>query len=103
MQKARKIKFIVHVKEWFDKANGNSYFSARITKTNNSDTLTVPFAYGYGDHSRFVAIEAMAGAGWIPAKYKKDPYAYEREKNYPIHFIKEETKQAECKAWGLED
>ena len=34
-------------KEWFDKINGNSYFSAVIT-LNDKETIKIPFQYGYG-------------------------------------------------------
>jgi len=52
--KTQDIKTIdVTAKEWFDKANGNSYFSANVTLncgTSESESFKVPFQYGYGDH-----------------------------------------------------
>jgi len=42
----------VAAKEWFDKANGNSYFSAVITMTfadKSEKQMVLPFQYGYGD------------------------------------------------------
>lgn len=39
----------IRAKEWFDKANGNSYFSARIY-IDNEQVAILPFQYGYGDH-----------------------------------------------------
>lgn len=39
----------IKAKEWFDKANGNSYFSARIY-INDKEAAILPFQYGYGDH-----------------------------------------------------
>ena len=61
-----KIKTIdIQAKEWFDKVNGNSYFSARVTinfgmKTEN--TVIVPFQYGYGDaycHESFKTLKEL--------------------------------------------
>ena len=53
--------------------------------------LHAPFEYGYGDQYRYTALDAMAAAKWIPAKYRGNnengmpkSYAYERENNYPI-------------------
>jgi len=43
----------VNAKEWFDKANGNSYFSGTITTNFGMDDAKeyiMPFQYGYGDH-----------------------------------------------------
>jgi len=49
-----KIKTIdINAKEWFDKINGNSYFSAVITINygmKSAKILNMPFQYGYGDH-----------------------------------------------------
>lgn len=39
----------VHAKEWFDRANGNSYFSATI-QIDGKLVGELPFQYGYGDH-----------------------------------------------------
>lgn len=43
----------LNAKEWFDKINGNSYFSATIALNYGLDNqvyLKVPFQYGYGEH-----------------------------------------------------
>lgn len=49
-----KVKTIdINAKEWFDKVNGNSYFSAIITLNYGTKTqkeFTLPFQYGYGEH-----------------------------------------------------
>lgn len=49
-----KIKTIdIQAKEWFDKINGNSYFSAVITLNygmNDATGYVLPFQYGYGAH-----------------------------------------------------
>lgn len=48
-----KIKTIdIKGKDWFDKMNGNSYFSAIVTinfGTKTEKTIKLPFQYGYGD------------------------------------------------------
>ena len=49
-----KIKTIdINAKEWFDKVNGNSYFSGSITLnygTKSEKQIVMPFQYGYGEH-----------------------------------------------------
>jgi hypothetical protein len=43
----------IQAKEWFDKVNGNSYFSANIAVNFGLPTIKtykMPFQYGYGDH-----------------------------------------------------
>lgn len=39
----------ITAREWFDKANGNSYFSATI-EIDGQHVGDLPFQYGYGDH-----------------------------------------------------
>jgi hypothetical protein len=43
----------INAKEWFDKVNGNSYFSATITTdygTPEQKEYKLLFQYGYGEH-----------------------------------------------------
>ena len=39
----------IQAKEWLDKANGNSYFSANVY-IDDDLVAELPFQYGYGDH-----------------------------------------------------
>lgn len=58
-----KIKTIdLHVKEWFDTLGGNTYFSGQIHINygmKNHDVKYIPFQYGYGTHSKYVALETL--------------------------------------------
>ena len=64
-----KIKTIdVNAKEWFDKVNGNSYFSAVVTINFGMKTekqIKLPFQYGYGDHYRDMAFKALQENGFF--------------------------------------
>ena len=61
--KARSIKTVdVTVKEWFDRINGNSYFSGEVIINyglSNPKMIKLPFQYGYGDHYRYVALDSI--------------------------------------------
>lgn len=49
-------------KEWFDKVNGNSYFSARVTVDYGFVTekhFNVPFEYGYGNQYETSALSVL--------------------------------------------
>lgn len=58
-----KIKTIdIQAKEWFDKVNGNSYFSGIVTLNygmKNEKTFKMPFQYGYGEHYIHMASELL--------------------------------------------
>jgi len=52
----------VTAKEWFDKINGNSYFSADVQVIYHNKqvkNLKIPFSYGYGDSYIFQSLEIL--------------------------------------------
>ena len=51
--------YICIAKEWFDKVNGNSYWSARVEDIENDITYAFPFQYGYGDQSLQEVMKAL--------------------------------------------
>ncbi len=67
-----KIKTIdINAKEWFDKVNGNSYFSANITLnygTKSQKDYKLPFQYGYGSHYIDMANQYLIKEGLIEGK-----------------------------------
>ena len=67
----------VNAKEWFDKANGNSYFSGTITLNFGLDRedndieykrFDMPFQYGYGDHYVDMANQQLIKEGIFNVK-----------------------------------
>jgi hypothetical protein len=70
----------------------------------------IPYQYGYGDQYRQTALEAMAKAKWLPAKYRGRSektgcyyaYLYESENNYPIYWNECFGTKKECIAHGKE-
>lgn len=96
-----KIKFIATAVLWFDRVNGNTYHSVMVTRCRDGKTLAVPFRYGYGDSYRQSALDAMASAKWVPAKYRgRHAYCYERDNKYPIQWNVRDGSKRECKANG---
>ena len=57
-------KIIITAREWFDKKNGNSYFSANIELENA--TLFIPFSYGYNEAYLYASIEKLQDNNIIP-------------------------------------
>ena len=51
--------YICIAKEWFDKVNGNSYWSARVEDIEKDITYVFPFQYGYGDQSLQEVMKAL--------------------------------------------
>ena len=99
----RKIKFVAVAVRWFDKYNGNTYHSVRVTRCRDGKTIACPLQYGYGDHYRQTALGAMEKAKWIPAKYSgktpnggKELWSYERENGYPIEWTASDGLKREC-------
>ncbi len=96
-----KIKFSARGARWFDKANGNTYHSVRVTNCETGETRAAPFQYGYDDHYRQTALELMLSEGWLPKAYTRDNmYLYERENEYPILWNVSDGLKRDCVANG---
>jgi hypothetical protein len=60
----------LQAKQWNDKVNGNSYFSAQITLNFGQDTqkiICLPFQYGYDSCYEYSALKALENENLIPA------------------------------------
>jgi hypothetical protein len=98
----RKIKFVAHALEWFDRVKGNTYHSVRIIRCRDGKVLACPLTYGSGCQYHWTALAAMAKAKWLPPKYRPDGMAYERQNNYPILWIVGKGNKRECVANGTQ-
>jgi len=71
--KTENIKTIdINAKQWFDKINGNSYFSDIITLNfglKNEKNINIPFQYGYEEQYEFVALHQLQCENLAPLKY----------------------------------
>jgi hypothetical protein len=92
-----KIKTIdVNAKEWFDKVNGNSYFSGVITLNygmKDVKEFIMMFQYGYGDHYVDMAKRQLTEHNYISADYGDALWRY-CEKN---NIILRTSKQSNCR------
>jgi len=88
------IKYIIHVKKWRDKVNGNTYHSARVLDTQRQLQLAVPFQYGYGDHFLTTAQSEMIEQDWIKDDFKSTDWQN-------IHIVVEDDcKKKDVEKWG---
>lgn len=101
-----KIKTIdITAKEWFDKVNGNSYFSARVTLNfgmKTEKTICLPFQYGYGDHFRHMAFQELTRSAIIKDCQQNESYwSYANRKKIIMRTNKvENCLQRDVKAYG---
>ena len=51
-------------KRWFDRINGNTYFSS-VGLVNNKEAVKIPYEYGYGDHYIDRTFQELEKAGFI--------------------------------------
>ena len=62
-----KSRVTVEARKWFDKVNGNTYHTVKISIENGGETETLKtngLVYGYGDHWRQTACELLEKAGY---------------------------------------
>ena len=93
-------------KEWWDKVNGNSYFSCRITinfAMPDEKTYFVPFQYGYGEQYLSESLRELKRLDVVP---KNETSLWQLCDDKKI--ILRKTKYRNClkrdvKEWGKED
>lgn len=97
----------IQAKEWFDKVNGNSYWSARVTLNfglPSEKTIVLPFQYGYGDFYRQEVTQTLREIGIIktvnPEEYHVSLRQMCHEHGIVLRASKSEAKQKEVKEWG---
>ena len=59
----------INARSWFDKVNGNSYFSGQIVINyglENEKRFFMPFQYGYGDQYLWEALNTLKRENIIP-------------------------------------
>lgn len=87
-----KIKTIdIQAKDWFDKINGNSYFSAAIIlnyKMNNEKTINLPFQYGYGDQYIQESKAVLTQLNYISPVHMQSLWRYCEENDIILRTVK---------------
>jgi hypothetical protein len=87
-RKKQMYKYIVVAKEWRDKVNGNSYFSAQIESVEDGSKTKLPFQYGYGDQYKYEALRELVKENLLeekrflsdqPVKFIKIPNTLKQE------------------------
>tara|TARA_R110001592_G_scaffold256138_1_gene519849 strand:+ start:277 stop:594 length:318 start_codon:yes stop_codon:yes gene_type:complete len=93
-------KININCKEWFDKINGNSYFSGTIT-INDKETFLIPFTYGYGSYYEQEAKAILTQFNKISVDYSSSLWRYcslnniELISNLKENCLKRELKEIE--------
>jgi hypothetical protein len=64
MEKKINRSVFIEAREWFDKVNGNSYFSARIW-VDGEVVGVLPFQYGYGNQHEYEAQRWLISEGYL--------------------------------------
>ncbi len=84
----------VQAKEWFDKKNGNSYFSAVVTLNfgqPDQKSFAIPFQYGYGDKYQAVALHQLRTDGYIEDREHYALWRYCEENGVILRTSKQEN------------
>lgn len=92
----------IQAKEWHDKVNGNSYFSAVITLNFGKESekiITIPFTYGYEEAYMYKSLHVLQTEGYLPAQGVYGFTRYCRENKIELrNSIKRNCLKREVKA-----
>lgn len=109
------IKYIIEVKHWWDKVNGNSYFSARVYDLHMNLISIHPFQYGNKSHAEDVVVKPIWKAYNTVNSRRKNKH-YVRSSLFPelgehfhrhdisrmCYFNHQDELKKWCKQWGEE-
>ena len=85
----------INAKEWFDKVNGNSYFSARIW-VDGGQVAILTFQYGYGDQYLYEAQKKLLELGYLPQEGKnRGLWSIAQESGFDFYSAKSICKKSE--------
>ena len=87
--------------EWFDRINGNSYFSGTISLNygmKNQKEIYLPYQYGYGDHYIDMVNQELIKQGYREGKRHENGsypalWRYCRENNIILRTTKHENRK----------
>ena len=83
----------INAREWFDKVNGNSYFSAQVVVNYGYESekiFILPFQYGYESQYIYSSFEKLRNEGILPM-FKNAPSIFCRENGIAFNYSKQEN------------
>jgi hypothetical protein len=94
----------ISAKEWFDKVNGNSYWSVQVRIDFGLPTqklVHVPFQYGYGTSYEWESFRQLNMDGILPDEATISPIEYCRTNGIQLNSYKRPNcLKRDVKAWG---
>lgn len=90
----------VEAREWFDKVNGNSYYSARVF-VDGKHVHTTGLSYGYDYQFEYDTARVLAERGYIPEAYGGRSIRWARELGLDVYTVKYDSKKREL--WDREE
>lgn len=85
-------------REWFDRVNGNSYFSARVY-VDGFEVARIPFQYGYGSAFKSAAAWALQDLEILPGG-NAALWQLCRDTDTTLYESMQRVTKRECDAWG---
>jgi hypothetical protein len=95
MEKRITRSLFIEGREWFDKVNGNSYFSARLW-VDGGQVAILTFQYGYGDQYLYEAQKKLLELGYLPQENKNQGlWSIAQEMGFDFYSSKSNHKKAD--------
>ena len=91
-----KIEYIAVSRHWWDRVNGNSYFSAQVFDIRMTLVKVIPFQYGDNSHAEDTIVSSM-----IELVFGEQPAGdYKRLLTRMTYFDRNDTTKRDCVAFG---
>jgi len=86
------IEYIAYSRHWWDRVNGNSYFSAQVFDIRMRLIAVIPFQYGDNSHAEDTIVNTVQSINEI--------HEHKHDTRRKIYFDRNDTTKRDCKALG---
>jgi hypothetical protein len=82
----------IEAREWFDKANGNSYYSA-VVWVDNRHVFTTGMVYGYEFAYEYDATEKLIELGYLPESLAGKSIRWAKDLGLDVYTVKYDARK----------
>lgn len=82
----------IEAREWFDKENGNSYYSARVW-VDGKHAFTTGLDYGYDNQNEYDVTAKLVELGYLPDSLAEKSIRWAKDLGLDVYTVKYATRK----------
>ncbi len=82
----------IEAREWFDRANGNSYYSARVW-VDGKHAFTTGMNYGYDSQNEYDVTQRLIHLGYLPESLDGKSIRWAKDLGLDVYTVKYDSRK----------